>query len=171
MRTGNDYFASSGASVVAARGGVVEDTGWGVWGPAYGYQIVVRTEGDAGNTVKCLYAHLSDIDVIRGQHVETGQHIGNVGNSGTATGPHLHYEERTTPFLYNNKDRLPQFDIDGNQHEEDDVNDADIKKIADAVRAEIFQTELFQGESDPDLKNITVRDGLKKVVREAVKGG
>ena len=171
-RTGNDYFAPYGAAVVAAEGGVVEEQGWAIWGPSYGYQIVIRCKGGQGQTVKCLYAHLSDIDVRTGQTVKTGQHIGNVGTSGTnTTGPHLHYEERTSPFRYNDVDRRPRFDQQADNDKEDPVglSKQDMKEIADAVRVEILQTELFPTSDDPQFKNVTVRDGLRIVVRDHMK--
>lgn len=45
-----------------------------------------------GNGFETLYGHLSKILVKRGQKIEIGQHIGNIGSTGRSTGPHLHYE-------------------------------------------------------------------------------
>jgi len=59
-------------------------------GAGYGRQVVL----DHGHDVITLYGHLSAIAVMPGQHVTRGQIIGYVGQSGRATGPHLHYEVR-----------------------------------------------------------------------------
>ena len=56
----------------------------------YGREIIVNH----GHDVVTIYGHLSAIAVIPGQHVIRGQVIGYVGQSGRATGPHLHYEVR-----------------------------------------------------------------------------
>ncbi len=58
--------------------------------PGYGREVVL----DHGHDVKTVYGHLSRIDVMPGQHVIRGQIVGFVGESGRATGPHLHYEVR-----------------------------------------------------------------------------
>lgn len=62
-------------------------------GPAYGNAIVIR---HANNTYS-QYAHLSRIQVKIGQKVAMGARIGLSGNTGNSTGPHLHFEIRTTP--------------------------------------------------------------------------
>ena len=56
----------------------------------YGREIMI----DHGHDVLTLYGHLSAMAVVVGQHVIRGQVIGYVGQSGRATGPHLHYEVR-----------------------------------------------------------------------------
>jgi murein DD-endopeptidase MepM/ murein hydrolase activator NlpD len=84
---GVDYGAPEGTPIRAVGDGVVEFAGW-----QNGYGNVV--EIDHGNGRSTLYAHMSRIDVRGGAHIEQGQHIGAVGMTGWATGPHLHFEVR-----------------------------------------------------------------------------
>ncbi len=51
-------------------------------------------EVDNGNGLATRYAHLSSIDVTQGEGVSTGSVVGHIGDTGRATGPHLHYEVR-----------------------------------------------------------------------------
>jgi murein DD-endopeptidase MepM/ murein hydrolase activator NlpD len=88
--SGIDFAASSGTSVRAVGAGTVAVAGWG---GAYGNNIVIR-HGDGRYT---QYGHLSAMDVHAGQSVKAGQRIGRVGSTGNSTGPHLHFEARTTP--------------------------------------------------------------------------
>lgn len=93
--SGQDYAVPTGTNVMAAHGGtVVKAGGWGAGdGPAYGNAVVVKH----GNGTYSQYAHLSRIDVRVGQIVKTGQRIAMSGNTGNSSGPHLHFEIRTTP--------------------------------------------------------------------------
>jgi len=84
---GIDIDAPYGTPVRAAGDGEVAG---GTTGSGYGLEVIL----DHGHDVETIYAHLSGIAVIPGQHVIRGQVIGYVGQSGRATGPHLHYEVR-----------------------------------------------------------------------------
>ncbi|HVA88397.1 MAG TPA: M23 family metallopeptidase [Chloroflexota bacterium] len=84
---GIDIDAPYGTPVRAAGDGDVTGANMGA---GYGRQVVL----DHGHDVVTIYAHLSAIAVLPGQHVTRGQVIGYVGQTGRATGPHLHYEVR-----------------------------------------------------------------------------
>ncbi|MFJ9037707.1 M23 family metallopeptidase [Streptomyces sp. NPDC102406] len=88
--TGIDFHAASGTSVHAVGSGTVVEAGWG---GAYGNNIVIKMN-DGTYT---QYGHLSSIGVSIGQAVTPGQQIGLSGATGNVTGPHLHFEARTSP--------------------------------------------------------------------------
>ncbi|MEU5715963.1 M23 family metallopeptidase [Streptomyces sp. NPDC020403] len=88
--SGVDFRAASGTSVVAVGAGTVVEAGWG---GAYGNNIVLRM-ADGTYT---QYGHLSSIGVSVGQSVASGERIGLSGSTGNSTGPHLHFEARTSP--------------------------------------------------------------------------
>ncbi|GAA2286921.1 hypothetical protein GCM10010145_67150 [Streptomyces ruber] len=92
--SGQDFAVPSGTPVLAAHGGtVVKAGGNGAGdGPAYGNAVVIKHS----NGTYSQYAHLSRIDVKAGQVVGTGQRIALSGNTGNSSGPHLHFEIRTT---------------------------------------------------------------------------
>jgi murein DD-endopeptidase MepM/ murein hydrolase activator NlpD len=87
--TGVDFHAASGTSVHAVGSGTVVEAGWG---GAYGNNVVIKMN-DGTYT---QYGHLSSIGVSVGQTVTPGQQIGLSGATGNVTGPHLHFEVRTT---------------------------------------------------------------------------
>ena len=93
--SGQDFAVPIGTNVVATHGGtVVKAGGNGAGdGPAYGNAIVIKH----GNGTYSQYAHLSKINVKIDQIVKTGQSIAKSGNTGNSSGPHLHFEIRTTP--------------------------------------------------------------------------
>ncbi|MEK7622046.1 MAG: M23 family metallopeptidase [Patescibacteria group bacterium] len=85
-----DIAAPIGTAVHASFGGIVLATGntdlvRGCY--SYGKWIMLVH----GNGLNTLYAHLSEIDVAKGQAVSTGQMLGLSGMTGYATGPHLHF--------------------------------------------------------------------------------
>ncbi|HXJ55008.1 MAG TPA: peptidoglycan DD-metalloendopeptidase family protein [Burkholderiales bacterium] len=84
---GIDYAAPTGTRVRAVGDAVVEHAG-----PrgGYGNTVILRHAGQ----YTTVYAHLSRIAVRRGAHVAQNDTIGFVGQTGWATGPHLHYEFR-----------------------------------------------------------------------------
>jgi murein DD-endopeptidase MepM/ murein hydrolase activator NlpD len=77
--------------VAAADSGTVIVAGW-TDNAGYGNRVVI----DHGNGYQTLYGHLSKISVGVGQRVNKGQVIGNVGSTGRSTGPHLHFEIRSS---------------------------------------------------------------------------
>ena len=118
MHAGIDFGADTGTPIMATGDGHIEKiikkrTG-------YGKHIIINH----GYGYKTLYAHMSTIDVRTGQKVKKGEQIGKVGNTGTSTAPHLHYE-----VIYKGKKINPiHYVIDGLSPEEyeDLVNQAKI---------------------------------------------
>jgi murein DD-endopeptidase MepM/ murein hydrolase activator NlpD len=87
FHSGLDIDAPIGTPVRATADG---DVTTAAMEGGYGREIVI----DHGHDIMTVYGHLSAIGVFPGQHVARGQVIGYVGQSGRATGPHLHYEVR-----------------------------------------------------------------------------
>lgn len=84
---GVDYGASTGTPVRTVGDGVVEFAGVQ---NGFGNVVIVKHR----NQHETVYAHLSKINVQRGQSITQGQNVGLVGATGWATGPHLHFEFR-----------------------------------------------------------------------------
>lgn len=93
---GVEFLNTSGTPVHAAGNGVIQFAGpdreasYSPWKNFYGNMIVIRHAGE----MYTLYAHLSEVFVAAGDEVRAGDLIGAVGNSGAATGSHLHFEVR-----------------------------------------------------------------------------
>ena len=82
---GNDLAAARGTAVLAAADGVVRTAGSH---KSYGnYVRILHADGD-----ETLYAHMQYLFVRAGERVTAGQTLGTVGQTGNATGPHLHFE-------------------------------------------------------------------------------
>lgn len=84
---GMDFSAEIGTAIYATGDGVVEEAGWE---SGYGKSVVINH----GYGYKTRYAHMNNFNVRKGEKVVRGQIIGEVGNTGKSTGPHLHYEVR-----------------------------------------------------------------------------
>ena len=87
MHAGVDMHADYGAPIAAGAAGEVV---WAGWRDGYGNTVII----DHGNQYATLYAHQSVVQVAVGQTVIAGQTVGEVGSTGLATGPHLHFEVR-----------------------------------------------------------------------------
>ncbi|BFO17452.1 M23 family metallopeptidase [Streptomyces sp. KM77-8] len=88
--TGVDFSIPTGTSLKAVGAGTVVSAGWG---GAYGNQVVIKLN----DGYYAQYAHLSSLSVSAGQTVTAGQQVGLSGATGNVTGPHLHFEIRTSP--------------------------------------------------------------------------
>lgn len=95
-----DIAAWIGAPVLAADSGHVIVAGWD---NMFGYHIVI----DHGNGFQTLYAHLNSYYVEAGTNVVKGEQIGEMGNTGNSTGPHLHFEVRQGTLQQNPSGFLP----------------------------------------------------------------
>nr|WP_279614713.1 M23 family metallopeptidase [Sphingomicrobium astaxanthinifaciens] len=85
---GIDLAGPIGTPILATADGVVKRAGWNSGG--YGNLIEI----DHGNGIITRYAHLSKVQVQRGERVTRGEQIGKMGSTGRSTGSHLHYEVR-----------------------------------------------------------------------------
>ena len=95
---GIDIVAKSGTPVLATGDGKVIKA---EYNKAYGHMIVI----DHGDNIQTMYAHLHKVNVKEGELVKLKDVIGEVGNTGRSTAPHLHYEvlqngEQVDPMGY-----------------------------------------------------------------------
>jgi len=86
FHSGMDFSAPVGTPIYATGDGLVEKIEYSSYG--YGNNITL----DNGFGYETRYAHMSTFNVKRGEKVKRGNVIGYVGNTGTSTGPHIHYE-------------------------------------------------------------------------------
>lgn len=101
VHTGVDIPAPKGTPVLAAGPGTVIWAGYGVYQGGvdprdpYGLAVTIRHDfGYQNQRLFTVYGHLDQVNVVEGQHVETGEQLGLVGETGKVTGPHLHFEVR-----------------------------------------------------------------------------
>ena len=98
LHAGTDMAAPAGTAIYAPADGVVTEAGW-----VSGYGRLIKIQHEFG--IETRYGHLSAMKVSKGQRVSRGERIGDMGNSGRSTGPHLHYEIRVDdkpidPMIY-----------------------------------------------------------------------
>lgn len=98
MHEGTDFSAPIGTPVYAPADGVVIHAGW-----LSSYGRLIKIQHEFG--IETRYAHLNSVNVKVGDRVSRGDRIGDTGNSGRSTGPHLHYEvrvggEAVNPMIY-----------------------------------------------------------------------
>jgi murein DD-endopeptidase MepM/ murein hydrolase activator NlpD len=84
--TGCDFAVPVGTPVLAVADGKIENANWG---KSYGNQVVQKVSGGW-----VIYAHLNAVRVKPGATVKKGQIVGESGNTGNSSGPHLHFEMR-----------------------------------------------------------------------------
>lgn len=99
---GQDFRTPYGTNVYATGSGKVIEAGWN---SGFGNCIVI----DHGYGYRSTYGHLSNIKVTVGLNIKRGDQIGLSGNTGTSTGPHLHYQidlygQHKNPLYYFNDD-------------------------------------------------------------------
>jgi murein DD-endopeptidase MepM/ murein hydrolase activator NlpD len=87
FHAGVDFIAAPGSPILSAAGGVVSASEWHT---EYGNMVDI----DHDNGLTTRYAHLAQKNVKVGDVVLKGQQIGTLGQTGRATGPHLHFEVR-----------------------------------------------------------------------------
>jgi len=103
VHQGQDILAKCGKRIVAARGGRIQYRGYQASGA--GYYVVVDGKGTGHDYV---YMHLRPHGLPkRGQVVRTGEPIGTVGETGDASGCHLHFEMWTKPGWYEGGRAMP----------------------------------------------------------------
>ena len=98
LHAGTDFAGPVGTPIYSTADGVVTHAGW-----SSGYGRLVKIQHEFG--IETRYGHLNAIRVNVGQRVSRGDRIGDMGNSGRSTGPHLHYEVRVggkavNPMIY-----------------------------------------------------------------------
>jgi hypothetical protein len=105
--TGIDVPAPKGTPILAAGPGTVIWAGYGLYffrdqeQDPYGIAVAIKHDfGHQGRALYTIYGHMDQTYAYRGQHVEAGEQIGLVGETGKVSGPHLHFEVRVGDNLF-----------------------------------------------------------------------
>jgi murein DD-endopeptidase MepM/ murein hydrolase activator NlpD len=99
--TGIDIPTPKGTPIMAAGPGTIMHAGYGLYfvqdqyKDPYGIAVAIKHDfGYKGQVLYTIYGHMDQVFVYQGQHVEEGEVIGLVGETGNVSGPHLHFEIR-----------------------------------------------------------------------------
>lgn len=108
---GVDFRGAVGTPIYATQSGVVGPAGWqsGDHGAGYGLRAYIMHD----KSIISVYGHMSNLVVKSGQHVERGQIIGYVGNSGRSFGSHLHFGITTNGSYSGNANWIDPMGISG----------------------------------------------------------
>jgi murein DD-endopeptidase MepM/ murein hydrolase activator NlpD len=141
--TGIDYGCPKGTPILASNDGEVMAAGWDLTG--FGFRVILKhPDGRA-----TLYGHLDSIGVNVGDKVKQGQEIGISGDTGKATGPHLHFESR---YKWNDyTTHFPPYDLP-------------MMTVDDSISEQFGKTEQLKGAeafSEGDLLKVQNRLGVK----------
>ncbi len=107
VHTGVDIPAPLDTPVLAVGAGKVIWAGYGLYRgytdetDPYGLAVAIQHDfGWQNQKLYTVYGHMSEISVVVGQHLQTGDPLGKVGETGRVTGPHLHFEVRVGENTY-----------------------------------------------------------------------
>ncbi len=93
FHAGVDIAAEEGTPIYSSYDGTVIKSTYDAWN---GYYLKIQHEND----IMTVYCHCKELKVKKGDNVKAGQLIATVGNTGSSTGPHLHYELRIKNVSY-----------------------------------------------------------------------
>lgn len=123
FHAGIDFAGKVGTAIYATGNGRVVFAGRS---NGYGNNVVV----DHGYGYHTRYAHMSKVEVVMGQTLKRGEKVGQMGNTGKSTGPHLHYE-----VIYKGRPVNPL------SYFSRDMSEEDFKRIVEMARDITYETE------------------------------
>ena len=154
---GVEFLNKFGTPVHAAADGMVifagadEEAVYSPWQDFYGNVIVMEHEDE----LFTLYAHLSAINILAGQRVNVGEKLGEVGQSGVATGSHLHFEVRLGDVEDYFSTENPELWLAPNQDENGYLFGALMVSVIDAADHLLFAeitVQYYLDRSQPNVK-------------------
>ena len=139
MHTGFDFACKPGNPVYATGDGTVMTVSFDLFN--YGNSVVI----DHGFGYKTRYAHLKTVFVTEGMKLKRGECLGESGNTGKSTGPHLHYE---VMYKGNYVNPVNYFDLD-----------MPVNEYADMVHKVSEESDNIMGRDIPKIRPRRREDG------------